>query len=69
MEFCTDSIFGSRRHAYVRSGLPGVVWQKRPGEVSLQPCRRIAASRQRAHSGNAKTMLRGLAELSTLRGG
>ncbi|MFV1568830.1 hypothetical protein VWY34_05345 [Phaeobacter sp. JH20_02] len=28
-----------------RSGLPGVVWEKRLGEVSLQPYRRIAASR------------------------
>ncbi|WP_152612251.1 hypothetical protein [Leisingera sp. ANG-S5] len=48
MEFCTDSIYGTRHHVYVCSGLPGVVWQKRPGEVSLQRCRRIAASRQRA---------------------
>ncbi|AUR05951.1 hypothetical protein PhaeoP72_04033 (plasmid) [Phaeobacter inhibens] len=46
MEFCTDSIIDPRRHVYVRFGLPGVVWQKRPGADPLQTCRRIAVSRQ-----------------------
>ncbi|UWR78254.1 hypothetical protein K4L04_18945 (plasmid) [Phaeobacter inhibens] len=46
MKFRTSSIFGGAPLIYDRFGLPGVVWQKRLGEVSLQPCRRIAASRQ-----------------------
>ncbi|UWR78972.1 hypothetical protein K4K97_10060 [Phaeobacter inhibens] len=31
---------------HIRFGLPGIVWEKRLGEVSLQPYRRIAASPQ-----------------------
>ncbi|WP_158525094.1 MULTISPECIES: hypothetical protein [Phaeobacter] len=46
MEFRTSSIFGSAPLIHGRFGLPGVVWQKRLGEVSLQPCCRIAASRK-----------------------
>ena len=47
--------------AWGRFGLPSVVWQKRPGEVSLQPSRRITASRQRARSGPVGFVLRALA--------